>query len=771
MFHPVAAVRSPSASIPSDAPARARAGALSVIAASVCLGLAACGGGGGASAPTEAQQPVTSVPVVLSGVAATGAPMTGATVRVVDARGVEVGRSAQVGDDGRFSVPLPPEARAPFVLEAALAGEAPQISVLAEAPPADGTVNITPITSLIAARLSPNGLPQGLVAQFEQAAASAGGAPAALPSPSAIQASTQDVLRIIEPVRQALGDTTDPVTGSFAVGGRGHDKLLDSLAVTITPKADASANIEVTVRTKRDDETPMPAVAFSSDTPAQQLPQVDSTLRREHFGAEGTSAKIDALVAELNACYALPVTDRVTSTTITPRTAALVKEGPCKAMYHGGDPTVFLDNGAVVGNGAGNGLFIDDVTVFDRPVYEYTRASVPNGAPEMVVFTVRWTNQRTLASDSLVVHAREDDQGRLKLYGNQYRYSMSVRPIVLRQTHLRVDSRHMDNLRSGYNLLVPNVQQGGAPLFDRVEVMAPVGLERSATRDVFVLRPMTGFSHLRMTGQFLGSRSSNVVWMGADWIDSVAAATTPTTSGRTVTHPIELDGGGAVWVNDPQGRGWSDERLERLSHKSVWTFRYFLRGNTTQTPDAVQSMTTISRAPSVREARQQRMAEFNAATVDWLRSMSMEPAASLFWLSARADQSGAFPAEPPAINLGWQVPAGAVAPTSVNGFGRTAADYAIPWEQRTAFDRLVPVASTLRETPMTCSTSSPTLRAILCHDGGNSDRFSLKTMLTDFELWGKDARQVEFSHSYATFVPGTRRTSENPVIERLNAAP
>jgi hypothetical protein len=729
------------------------------------------------AAPAAPATPPAPVRITLSGTAATGAAMVGARVKVVDSRGRAVGDSPPVGADGRFAVQLAEGATAPFVLEAVLADGESQVSILDAVQGETATINVTPITSLVAARLSPNGTPQGLVARFEQAAAPAPSvAPPPMPSPSQIQATVQEVLTVIAPVRQALGDTTDPIKGSFAVGGTGHDKVLDSIAVTVTPKSEVSSNIEVTVRTKRDSQTPLPAVSFASNAPAQQLPQVDNSLRRENFGAEGTSAKIDALVAELNGCYALPARDKVISTTVTPRTAALVKDGPCKTMYYDANPAVFLDNGAVVGNGAGGALFGDDVLVFDRPVYEYTRAEVRNQTPEMVVVTMRWTNQTTLASDTFVVHLREDSQGRLKLYGNQYRYSMSVRPIVLKQTYIRPDSGHMDNLRVGYNLLVPNLQSAGLPVFDRVEVEAPVGLERSVTRDVFVLRPVVGFSNLRMTGQFLDSRTSNVVWMGGGWVNPTAAANTETTSGARVTHPIETDGGGAVWINDPQGRGWSDDRLERLSNKSVWTFRYFLRGNTSNVPDAEQSMTTISRAPSISEARQQRFAEFTPSTVDWMRSMSMDPRFNHFWMSVRPNLtgsgSGALPTdEPPAIALRWSRPIGAVAPTSVNAFGRTTTTYTIPWEQRTAFDRLKAVGSTQASTTLECLTANATLRAVLCHNSGQSDRFSNMTDITEFELWGKDARQVEYTHVYATYIPATRRTNANPVNSRLNARP
>lgn len=733
---------------------------LTLLSAVIATALTACGGGGGGGADT-APIGAEPVPVVLTGVAATGAPMTGASVRVVDGRGLEVGRSAPVGSDGRFSVELAAAAQAPFALEAVLPDGERQVSVI-DGARGTTTVNVTPLTSLIAARLSPNGLPEGLVRQFERAAP---------PAASEIDARKQEVLQAIAPLREALGDSTDPVSGSFEVGGTGHDQLLDTLTVTIVPRSDTSASIELTVRTVRSDDAPLPAVAFGSDTPAGQLPQVGSGLRREDLGAAGVSARIEALVAELNTCYSLPVAERVTSTTVFPRSAALVKEGPCKTMYYRADPSLFLDNGAVVGNGAGNGLFIEDTLVFDRPVYEYTRAAVADRHPEMVVFTVRWTNTRTQASDSMVVHVRAEDSGALKLYGNQYRHPMSARPVVLRQTHVRADSGHMDNLRTGYNLAVRNLLRDGQPVYDRVEVVAPVGLERSATRDVFVLRPMVGHDLLRMTGQFLDSRNSQVVWMGGDWVDPEAARTTATTSGRRVEHPIELDGGGAVWVNDPQGRGWTDERIERLSHKSVWTFRYFLRGNTGTTPDAVQTMTTISRAPSIREARRQAFAEFTPATLDGMRRLSAEPTAHMFWMSARADQAAAWPTEPPVLDFGWTVPEGAVSPTSLNGFGRTTTSYSVGWEQRTSFGRLVSVASSQREARMNCSTPSAELAAVLCHDGGGSDRFSLMTMFSDFELWGKDLRQVEYSHGVATYRPGTRRTADKPVIEWLTAAP
>jgi hypothetical protein len=713
-------------------------------------------------APTPAAVPAPVVTrIELSGTAATGAAMTGARVRVVDARGQAVGRSAAVGADGRYTVTLDDGARAPFVLTAEWEQGEAQVSIVDRVEGASATVNVTPITSLIAARLSPTGTPQGLVQRFEQAAATPS---VELPSAASIQAKKEEVLRVIEPVRQALGDRTDPVSGNFSVGGTGHDKLLDSVTVTITPKSENSTNIELTVRTKRDDETPLPAVSFASNAASSDLRPVPP-IQRADLGDEGTSAKIDAFVAELNRCYALPVSDRVTSTTTTPRTAALVKAGLCKDMYYNADPALFLDNGAVVGNGAGGGLFAADTLVFDRPVYEYTRRAIQGSSPEMVVFTVRWTNQTSKATDTIAVHTRADATGALKLYGNQYRHPMSVRPIVIRQNHLRADSAHMDNVRVGYNLIVADPEVNGQRRYDRVVVQAPVGLEAGATRDEFVLRPIAGFTNLRMTGLFSPTRSSNVVLLGGGFLASGTDANTASSrmrarqvsSGTTssVTHPIELDAGGAVWIH--RDTPWTDERIERLSHKSVWTFRFFLRGNTSDQPDAVQSMTTISRVPSVREARQVQLAALTQTSRNWLRERSMEPDANLFWLSARPDATGVRPTSPHRVSLSWEVPSAAVAPTSVNVYGRTTQTYETPWELRIPFDRFKSVSSATRTVEIDCNRSL-TISATLC-DPTDPTLFSLRTMLTEFELWGKDARQVELSQLYGSFIPKIRGTS------------
>jgi hypothetical protein len=704
------------------------------------LVLAACGGSGGGGGGAAGS-------AVVSGVAATGAPMEGAVVRVIDASGRAVALSAVVGSDGRYEVRIPAGARAPKLFHADLDDGEDHFAVADEAAILGGTVNITPLTSLIAARLSPTGMPQDLVLQFLAQV------PGLLPTPAQIGARTQEVLQLVAPLRQVLGDSLDPLTGRFAVGGVGHDKLLDSLAVTFTPRSATVAHIEVALRTRRAADAPLPAVVLRSDQPLGSRP-VGSGLTRDNFAPNGTSARIAALVAEINACLGLPVAARVSNP--AQLTAAGVL-GVCRDMYFNADPAVFRHNGTTIGSGAGGELLSTHHQWLDRPGYRYMRIGAAGA--DLVAFTVRWSDLDAGASDLVTLYARADAGGRLKLYGNQYAYGMQVSPIVLRQTHLRADSGHMDNLRSGYILLVPNVQAGGQPYFDRVELETPVELGGNRPRVVLTLRPSPADpQHLQMVSQFDPAVTSTIVWLGGGWADETAASTTTTVSGQTASHPIDLAAGGEVWIDWPN-RGWGDDRIEDLGQQSVWTLRYFHRNNTSTTPDAVQHLLSVSRAPSLRELRQLPFAALTRPTVTRLRNMSADPAASppLFWIGAAAGRS-----LPQSIDLAWTVPLGATAPARVNGFGRTTTGplASTPWASRSSFGQSAPVTSAQRDTRLRCATPDATLRAVLCD--GTSDRYSVNTMFTDFELWGRSLRLVEHSHSYASYIPRTRSTATPP---------
>ena len=107
--------------------------------------------------------------MTLSGTAATGAAFTGGVVSVTDSTGVVVGTSGPVGDDGKFSITLNIGAKLPFVLmaeRATLNGQFERLFSVVSATPGDtATVNLTPVTTLIVALLSPSGDPANLAVE------------------------------------------------------------------------------------------------------------------------------------------------------------------------------------------------------------------------------------------------------------------------------------------------------------------------------------------------------------------------------------------------------------------------------------------------------------------------------------------------------------------------------------------------------------------------------------------------------------------------------
>jgi hypothetical protein len=130
-----------------------------------------CGGGTStdpatpAAAGTPAATPAAPAAsaaksVQLSGTVATGAALSGASLKVYDATGTQICETV-TGADGGYSCDLGLSPAAPFVLVATRDDER-LVSMFADA--ASSTVNVTPLTNLIASTLSSNGDPGQLVA-------------------------------------------------------------------------------------------------------------------------------------------------------------------------------------------------------------------------------------------------------------------------------------------------------------------------------------------------------------------------------------------------------------------------------------------------------------------------------------------------------------------------------------------------------------------------------------------------------------------------------
>ena len=218
--------------------------------------LTACGG----SSTTSGGDTPPPTTITLSGTAATGAPFAGADIRIFDKTNTEVG-SGTSSADGSYSITLKAGATPPFVLKAAR-DDLTLVSVAADN--SSSTINITPITNLIAARLSTSGDPAKLAAELQ--------ANPALLDPVKVNAKVEEIVTLLKPLLDAVGASANPLTGKFAADGTGSDRALDSLLITITPSSATTSNISVAVKQQTPNGEQPPVVNFTSDSTAAGSP-------------------------------------------------------------------------------------------------------------------------------------------------------------------------------------------------------------------------------------------------------------------------------------------------------------------------------------------------------------------------------------------------------------------------------------------------------------------------------------------------------------------
>ena len=682
------------------------------LAALVAASLVGCGGGGGSPSPSG--EPVANPPVqepaavTLTGVAATGAAFSQGVVTVIDATGAVVGTSATVGEDGRFSITLNAGAKPPFVLAASRPGINGQteslFSVVSSA--SATTVNVTPVTTLIVALLSPSGDPAKLAGEV-----SAG---LAVVNAAAVSAKVDQVQTVLAPLLSATGTSaTDPLSGSFSVNGAGYDRLLDSVHVSITPATATASHIEVAVKQQASDGAAPAAVTFNSNAaPAVQLPAINSSALVE----EGTSVKIARFLADLSACYAVPFADRVNgvgaNATAVTGTAADVKAAACRAVFVGGDPANYLSNGARVGRTAANtgafsGLFRAAATgaVFSQGSYEFTRA---NG--DLVVGYKSRDTAGNEAFDTLVLR-KDSADGQLKLVGNQYAHPGGVVPYQQLRQFITLNQSAYNYRSTGYSVSVDNkTDSAGNPEFNRVEVLTPHG-------STLVLKPTRGFSYLGLVRN--GSTT------GTTFLRLRSEFVNPATSADFGTMEP-----GLFFAGTPT----SEAELAALPSQSVWTYRYFLAGNTGSTPDAVQTYKTRARALSIGELTQKTLATLSPQVISSLQGLASTGSGTLpLPTNAAADLGD------PATGGGWLVPTGAMPVTSVSLYGSYGA---------AGFNDTVNIGSTARTAKVACSAATSADQHCSSTVSG---AFANGAVATGLHLWARDSAGREYANFYAAY--------------------
>ena len=198
----------------------------------------------------------------LSGTAATGSPIAGATVTLVDSTGKQV--TVQTAANGEYSLStsgLTP----PFLVKVVTASASPNgygsgttfYGVSDQASP--NVINITPLTDLIIRNwYAAQSTPVDIATAFSN--------PAANPPPSVaeVQLIQAVVLDIVQPLLQAQGVSPvglDLVSGTFAANGQGIDAALDQIkpityntagtiaTLTLSPATNVTQTTTVTATT------------------------------------------------------------------------------------------------------------------------------------------------------------------------------------------------------------------------------------------------------------------------------------------------------------------------------------------------------------------------------------------------------------------------------------------------------------------------------------------------------------------------------------------
>lgn len=681
------------------------------LAGILALTLAGCGGGGSTSTTAT---PTTS----LSGVAATGAAFTDATVTVMDSRGQSVG-TGTVGADGTFNITLTAGAVAPFILTATrTSADGATESLVSVVPTGTGTtaaatVNISPVTNLIASRLSSSGDPTKLGAELAAGTSTV--------NATTVAAKVVEVQTILAPILTATGTTgTDPLTGTFATDGTGYDRLLDSIKVTITPASATATNVEIGIKQLLAEGTAPTTIQFNNgagQTAVSSVPAIPA-ITANTLVPSGTAVLIAQHMAQLTSCFALPLATRVPSGTV----AASITATECTSAFFGNAPASFKSNGNVVGLGkAFNGIFTagGNGVVFSQGAYEFTR-----GNGDIVVSYKSRTPAGNEAFDTFALRLDTND-GKLKQIGNQYDYGGSISAYHQIRQFPTLSQSASNYYSTGYNINIPKTG------IDRVEVFSPAG-------NRLILKPQTGYDNLQLLKGWTDAGLNNpptggtptgtsFVRLRSEFADPANTANPSATSDGTRLFFVVDGSGNQIFANDD---------ISRIPAQAVWTYKYYLTGTSTIVA-ATQYYKTRSRALTIPELRIQTWASLTAEQIT-----SFQSSAILY--AAAPSPAGQIPITDSRTSfaVAYAVPTGALPPTSLQAWGRYTTT---GWTSSTSFADTSPVASTARSGSVAC-VNAP---------GGDmhcvSGAFANPTRINGVHLWARDIAGREFANFYALY--------------------
>ena len=238
-------------------------------------------------------------PPRIAGVAAVGAPLSNATITLIDATGKIF--TTQADANGLYAFDDLSSATPPFLISATAEVGATQVThyALVTLNAGDAVANITPLTSAVASLVSPSALPSGLTpAQL-----------AALTS-TAVAKATDSVKAVVAPVAGALGlpASFDPLSSTFTADRTGADSLLDHLNVTLRASGVTISN-RLAPTAESAESTAANGVAIAKNGTFA----AGASLPTNKADTKG----LDALAKKFETCFALPMAQRLTNKTTT----------------------------------------------------------------------------------------------------------------------------------------------------------------------------------------------------------------------------------------------------------------------------------------------------------------------------------------------------------------------------------------------------------------------------------------------------------------------
>jgi hypothetical protein len=636
--------------------------------------LAACGGGG-SSTPDQVNKqndngnlvdngsPGGSPnPVTLSITAAKGLAMVGATITVTDANLTSSTCSGTTDKDGKLSCTLPAGFTAPFVIVAQLDDEK-QYSVI----PTGGSssVNVTPLTTVVVAGLSPSGDPAQFASEVKADKTKA--------SADAIKTQVTELntnLRAVIDVTVGSGTQVDPLAGSLQANtGTGQDKLLDTVKVSITAPDTANGVAAKQVISLKADPDAMVTISKGNADPKPEPISSSKVAATEDVTKVNPAVLVADLMTRMNACYALPVADRVSKADLT-AIAADVKATACKDLFVGNDPAKFKNGGVVVSaKGAFKSLFssLADGVVFDRGNLEYVVRN--QGAANNGYWVVSYRSTDKGKNISYGNFALKIENGVLKQAGNQYDHDVTVSSFV--QDREFINDPAASYLSTGYALSVTDKTANGASIYKQVTVTTPKG----KTLD---LKPTAGCSLLGLVLPNGKVNCTSFVRLNYGYKDV------------SKTDDIPAKERDYLFFVPLQSK-FTDADLAAIPDQGTWKFEIeFADANK---PKVTQMHRTLSRAPTLGELRKTVFADLTSSAKADVVSNTKAAGAYVFGQNDYV-QLGGNPDD------FWTVPNGAVAPTNIRIFGRAPTVNQVRGNQ---FDDAATVLASARSALIKCS--------------------------------------------------------------------